>query len=137
MNAYLDASVVLRLVLRQAPALDLSGVSLGVCSSLVEVECLRTIDCARLGGDLTDEQGADARSGFIEMLAETEMIDVERATLRRAAQPMPTRLRTLDAIHLATALIWTEATGKRLTMATHDVLLGVAARAHGLPVVGS
>jgi hypothetical protein len=50
---------------------------------------------------------------------------------------MPTELGTLDAIHLATALLWTEMTGEHLTMATHDEALAIAAQAYGLPVVGA
>ena len=49
---------------------------------------------------------------------------------------MPTELGTLDAIHLATALLWKESTGSDLVMATHDTALGLAATAHGLIVVG-
>jgi len=43
---------------------------------------------------------------------------------------------TPSSIHLATALLWREADGTALAMATHDVALALAARAHGLPVVG-
>lgn len=56
--------------------------------------------------------------------------------LERAAQPMPTELETLDALHLATAVLWREASDSDLVMATHDIALGLAARAHGFPVVG-
>jgi hypothetical protein len=49
---------------------------------------------------------------------------------------MPTELGTLDAIHLATALLWTEMSHKDLTMATHDSVLGLAARAYGMRVMG-
>lgn len=49
---------------------------------------------------------------------------------------MPTELGTLDAIHLATALLWRDMVGAELTMATHDSALAIAAEAHGLPVVG-
>lgn len=56
--------------------------------------------------------------------------------LARAAQPFPTTLGTLDAIHLSTALLWRERTGEALTLATHDGALALGARAFGLPVVG-
>jgi hypothetical protein len=56
--------------------------------------------------------------------------------LDRAAQPLPTELGTLDAIHLATAVLWKEMTREDLTMATHDGALAIAAEAHGLRVVG-
>jgi hypothetical protein len=50
---------------------------------------------------------------------------------------MPTELGTLDAIHLATALLWKEMTKGDLVMATHDRALALGAQAHGLRVVGS
>ena len=56
--------------------------------------------------------------------------------LDRAAQPMPTELGTLDAIHLATALLRKEMTHVDLVMATHDGALALGAHAHGQPVVG-
>jgi hypothetical protein len=46
------------------------------------------------------------------------------------------RLGTLDALHLATALLWREKEGKDLVMAAHDTALGLAARASGLRVFG-
>jgi hypothetical protein len=49
---------------------------------------------------------------------------------------MPTELGTLDAIHLATSLLWKETTATQITMATHDEALGLGAKAHGLSVVG-
>ena len=50
---------------------------------------------------------------------------------------MPTELGTLDAIHLATALLWKESEDAELIMATHDRALAIAARAHGLKAIGS
>ena len=61
---------------------------------------------------------------------------LDAVVLDRAAQPMPTELGTLDAIHLATALLWKEMTRVDLAMATHDGALALGAQAHGLPVVG-
>ncbi len=43
---------------------------------------------------------------------------------------------SVDAIHLATALLWREHSGGDIVMATHDVALAMAARACGLTVVG-
>jgi hypothetical protein len=56
--------------------------------------------------------------------------------LSRASQPLPTPLGTLDAIHLATALIWRERMGALPTMATHATALGLAARTFGFDVRG-
>ena len=43
---------------------------------------------------------------------------------------------TLDAIHLASAILWKEGLGIDLTMTTHDMVLGLAAKAHGFRVLG-
>ena len=49
---------------------------------------------------------------------------------------MPTELGTLDAIHLAPAILWKDALGVDPVMATHDKALALAAQAHGLKVLG-
>jgi len=49
---------------------------------------------------------------------------------------MPMPIGTLDAIHLATALIWRDRMGPLPEMATHDSALGAAARAFGFDVRG-
>jgi hypothetical protein len=57
--------------------------------------------------------------------------------LARASEPFPTALGTLDALHLATALVWRERTRQTLVMATHDPGLGLAARSFGIEVRGA
>ena len=47
-----------------------------------------------------------------------------------------TAVRTLDAIHLATALMVREHTGETLVFATHDARQAEAARALGVPALG-
>jgi antitoxin (DNA-binding transcriptional repressor) of toxin-antitoxin stability system len=66
-----------------------------------------------------------------------KIVEVTHTVLARAAQPLPTALGALDAMHLATALLWKEQAGKELSMATHDVALAVAAKASGLRVHGA
>ncbi len=137
MIAYLDSSVLLRIVLRQRNALkEWRAVEQGIASALVEVECLRTLDRLRLAEGLEDDEIAVRREAVFRLIEAIAVIEPTRPVLARAAQPHPTALGTLDAIHLATALLWQERTGADLTMATHDVALGTAARANGLRVVG-
>ena len=137
MIAYVDASVLLRLVLGQANALDeWSQVEKGVASALVEVECLRTLDRLRLAEPLEDEEVAVRRAAIFRLLDAMEIVDLNQPVLTRAALPLPTSLGTLDAIHLATAMLWREQTGEDLVMATHDGALAMAAKASGLEVVG-
>jgi hypothetical protein len=50
---------------------------------------------------------------------------------------MPLPVATLDAIHLATALVWRDRVGPLPQMLTHDAVLGAAARAFGFDVRGT
>jgi len=137
MTAYLDSSVLLRIVLRQAgPLKEWRRVRRGVASSLVEVECLRTLDRLRLRLGIADRALALRREAMFRLLETFEIVEPTRTVLARAAQPLPTELGTLDAIHLATAMAWREQHDADLVMATHDTALGTAARSCGLRVVG-
>jgi uncharacterized protein len=137
MIAYVDSSVLLRLVLRQPGALkEWSSVEEGVTSALTQVECLRTLDRLRVVERIPDEALASRREAIFGLLATLAVVDVAGVILDRAAQPPPTALGTLDAIHLATAQLWRERTAVELTMATHDAALATAARSLGMPVVG-
>ncbi len=137
MKAYLDSSVILRVVLGQRGRLRAwRKVELGVGSALVEVECLRTLDRLRLNGMLSVEALATRRESVYRLTEEMEMVEPTSVVLRRASQPLPTPLGTLDAIHLATALLWRELRNEELTVATHDGALATAARATGFRVIG-
>jgi predicted nucleic acid-binding protein len=136
--AYVDSSVLLRVVLGQRNALkEWRQLARGVASALVEVECLRTLDRLGLAEGHPDEAIAVRREAVYRVLESLEVVGVTRAVLSRAAQPLPTALGTLDAIHLATALLWKEQSSGDLVMATHDGALALAARAMGLHSVGA
>jgi uncharacterized protein len=136
-NAYVDSSVILRLVLNQPNKLaQWSEIDVGVASALVEVECLRTLDRVRLRERIADSEVSLRIEQVYRFLESSDVIEPTRAVLSRAAQPFPTSLGTLDAIHLASALLWRDQTGAALTVATHDGALALAARASGLPVIG-
>jgi hypothetical protein len=135
--AYVDASVLLRIALGQPDALsEWSRIQRGVSSAMISTESLRTLDRLRLRVKLDDAEVARRRAKILELIASLEIVEIDATVLDRAAQPMPTELGTLDAIHLATVLLWREMTREELTVATHDTALAVASRAHGLAVVG-
>lgn len=137
MIAYLDASVVLRLVLGERGRLaEWRRVEAAVASALTEVECLRTLDRLARAGAVSDEDLAERRTAVYRLLEGVEVVDVSRPILRRASDPFPAPLGTLDAIHLSTAMSWREANGQVLAMATHDKALATAARTVGLEVLG-
>jgi predicted nucleic acid-binding protein len=136
MIAYVDSSVLLRKVLGQAGSLREWSSLEGVVSALVEVECLRSLDRWRLRERTPEAEAAPKREAVFRLLERAEVVEVSPAVLSRAAQPLPVSLGTLDAIHLATALLWSERARSPLVMATHDAALGLAARAVGLRVIG-
>lgn len=138
MIAYVDASVLLRVAMRQPDALpEWREIQQGVSSALVLTESLRTLDRLRLRAGLSDAEVASRRATILALVGSLELVEIDVVVLERAAQPMPTELGTLDAIHLATALLWKELTLVDLVMATHDAALALGAQAHGLPVVGA
>ena len=137
MIAYLDSSVLLREVLGQPSKLkEWTQIKTGVASALVEVECLRTLDRLRLRVGLSDQELADRREVVYRLMDKLALVEPVGTVLNRAAQPLPTPLGTLDAIHLSTAMLWRELRGEDLVMATHDQALATAARASGLRVIG-
>jgi predicted nucleic acid-binding protein len=101
------------------------------------VECLRVLDRLRLAGKVDDERLAAQREALYRLTAALDLVEVTRAVLSAASQPMPTVLGTLDAIHLATILLWRDSRDQDLIMATHDRALALAARASGLKVIGT
>lgn len=137
MTGYVDTSALLRLALREAGALDeLRSYDALVSSELIAVEGCRTIDRLRLQGSLTTEEAVIRLRAVTEWLEAIDLVLLRPLVLRRASEPLPTPLGTLDALHLATALIWRDRMGSPLTFATHDTALGLAAQAFGFDVRG-
>jgi predicted nucleic acid-binding protein len=136
-TAYVDTSVLLRLVLREPGALEyLRSCEALVSSELIAVERTRTLDRLRLRGALTVEEAAARRRAVTGWLDAIDLVLLRPPVLNRASEPLPTPLGTLDAIHLATALIWRERMGPLPMMATHDDTLALAARSFGFDVRG-
>jgi hypothetical protein len=137
MIAYVDSSVLLRVALGQPNALpEWRDIERGVSSALVTTESLRTLDRVRLRANLSDIEVARRRATILALIDALELVEIDNSVLDRAAQPMPTEIGTLDAIHLASALLWKDALGVAPIMATHDKALALAAQAHGLQALG-
>jgi predicted nucleic acid-binding protein len=135
--AYIDTSALLRIVLRETGALDDLRTYDGLVSSeLIAVESARTLDRLRLQGSLTTEEAAERMRIVKRWLEAIDLVLLRPPVLSRASEPMPTAIGTLDAIHLATALMWRDRMGPLPEMATHDTALGAAARAFGFDVRG-
>lgn len=124
--AYLDASALAKLVVTEPETAALES------------------DAAHRAGLLSSRLGAAelrraaARAARPDVLQQVEdvleavvLIEISPAILERAGRLTPTMLRTLDAVHLATAMTLPFAD---LDFITYDLRLAEAARAAGLRV---
>lgn len=133
---YVDSSVLLRVVLGERGRLRVWGrISRAVSSELIRLECLRTIDRARIRLRLEDEVVAEQRAAVIDAVERLNLVPIAPRVLERAAEPFPTTLGSLDAIHLASAVLARDQFDD-LSLATHDGELALAARAVGFGVHG-
>lgn len=104
-------------------------------TELLAVEARRAFDRLRLQRALDDEEVARVHEAATERAI--GQIRLTPAILRRAGQAMPTVVKTLDALHLASALVFEESREEGLVFATHDRQQAIAARALGFEVVGA
>jgi len=138
MIVYLDASVVLRILLRQPKRLAAWGRwEAAYSSELLGIESRRVIDRLRVQAALNDHELADVHHDLTRIERAIGAIPLTRPVLHRAALPMPTAVKTLDAIHLASALLLRERRTTSLTFATHDPQQLRAARALGFECLGA
>jgi predicted nucleic acid-binding protein len=135
-NVYVDSSVLLRVVLNERGALrEWRRITRPLASELIRLECRRTIDRARIRERLDDDLIAQQREDVLEVLHTFDIVPLDSVILERAAEPFPTLLGSLDAIHLATASLL-RALVADMYFATHDGELATAARAMGFKVLG-
>ncbi len=137
MIAYVDSSVLLRFILDQPdPLSDLMQIDTRVTSFVAEVECLRAVESARSRGQLSDDESADRRRIVYAQLRRMRRLAVSLSVLRRAGEPYPLPVKSLDAIHLASALTVRDREAPDLVFATHDRQLGRLAAVMDFRVIG-
>ena len=134
---YIDSSVLLRQLLGEGNAIKaFPAADRFVSSTLLKVECLRVLDRVRFKHSIEDKPMVSRRIRLFSMMDSMELIEVSANILDFACQPFPTTIRTLDAIHLSSAILWKRFKKQDITIFTHDIEMGLAARAFGLSVVG-
>lgn len=140
MIAYVDASVAVRVLMKQSMALaEWPQIQPGISSVLMRVECCRALDRLARTGAITDAEYDIKVAEVDEMLATMIVLDIDEFVLRAASRRFGLRVDALDAIHLATAEQYRIARPieASLVFATHDHTLAAAARAVGFEVIGS
>jgi predicted nucleic acid-binding protein len=106
-KVYLDTSVVLAYYLEGSKALEKVPRDASVGSSrLLWIEFARVLERAIRGNQLTPEQAIGIRRAFDGMSAGMDRLRLGEAVLRRAEGSFPLVVRSLDALHLASAAVW-------------------------------
>jgi hypothetical protein len=125
--AYLDASAIVKLVIAEPETAALEADAArraGLLTSRLGLTEVRRA-ARRVGGRRLVQQVEDVLEALVVLEMTTSMFD-------RAANLVPTALRTLDALHVAAAL---ELDLPSTDFITYDARLAEAARRHGLSVV--
>lgn len=135
---YVDSSAVLRVLFRESgPTVPLSDGDFVVSSELLEVEVLRALERVRLLGQISDEIAEERRTELFAFLDRLDLVPIDRLVIARAGAPFPVQVRSLDALHVATAeLLISESDGALLEFWTHDQRQALAAQSRGLTVRG-
>lgn len=137
MICYVDSSVILRFLLNAdrtlGKALEFTAVG---SSELLRIECNRALLRYRLEGLINDMELRDTMDHLEKVLAGFSIVEITRAVKQRASEAFPTTIGTLDAIHLASAIIWREHADEEVMIMTFDKQMAVCAGAIGMHTYG-
>jgi predicted nucleic acid-binding protein len=133
MVAYIDSSVALRHVLLGDVAIEHAfALPERISSELMEIECRRVLHRCRMEGELDDESLVAACDRFEALVSALDLVELSAPVKRRAMEAFPLPLRTLDALHLATALEFkARRAGEELLVFSFDRGMNLCARALG------
>ena len=139
MNLYAESSAVLGWLLDESSAADvrrsLAAAEIIVASDLTLIECDRVIFRAVALGELTEAEAADRRAHLTAAASHWQVLRIAAEIVERARQPFPGEpIRTLDAIHLASALVARTAIAG-LTLLSLDDRVRKAGKKLGLDVI--
>jgi predicted nucleic acid-binding protein len=109
MTLYAESSAVLAWLMDGAEGSRvrelLSGAEAVVASDLTLIECDRVVIRAAVLGELTEADAADRRAYLTTAASHWHVLRIGPEVVDRARQPFPNEpIRTLDALHLASAL---------------------------------
>lgn len=137
MKAYLDSSVILRIIFGEKNALKVpKNIQVYAANEILKIECFRTVDRIKHELSITDDEIAEKHVALHKTLKTINIIKFSDAINRRACEPFPIMLKSLDAIHLSTAILWKQQENEDILFLTHDVQLSKAARSLGFEVLG-
>jgi predicted nucleic acid-binding protein len=136
MVAYLDSSVLLRYILLGDTGLQqVFENDMVVSSELLEIECRRVLHRYRLQGNLDDDSFVEALKRLDKVLEGVSIILLSKKVKKRSAETFPVVIKTLDALHLASAIIYQAVRpAEILQIFSYDTGMNRCARAIGFQV---
>lgn len=140
MVAYLDSSVLLRHILLGEVAIQ-QALTCGrmVSSELIETECGRVIQRCRMQGGLDDEGLITAMDRLTQVLRGMFLVKLSDPVKKRSMEAFPVSVKTLNALHLSSALLLAEREPETAVLVfSHDLGMNRCARALGFqtPLLG-
>jgi predicted nucleic acid-binding protein len=110
LSLYAESSAVLSWLLGEPGSdvvrMTLSNAELVLASDLTLIECDRVLIRATATGSLSEATAADRRARLRQVSEHWAILSLDSEVSERARRPFPPEpIRTLDAIHLATALL--------------------------------
>lgn len=136
MVAYLDSSVLLRYILLGDSGLkQVFESDMVISSELLEIECRRVLHRYRLQGNLDDDGFVEALKRLDKVLEGVSIILLSQKVKKRSTETFPVVIKTLDALHLASAIIFQAARPDEiLQIFSYDIGMNRCARAIGFQV---
>ncbi|NGZ94676.1 MAG: hypothetical protein CV089_00835 [Nitrospira sp. WS110] len=137
--AYFDTSVLVKRYVKEAGSLVTRRLLQRfrfLSSSIMPVEAMSAFSRRRASGDLALRDFLAIRSRLHKDQAYWELVEASEPVLREAEELVEkTDMRTLDAIHLASAIVFQSETGLTIPFITGDTKQRDAARMLGLTVI--
>jgi predicted nucleic acid-binding protein len=130
---YAESSAVLAWLLGESSGTQvrklLAAAEFVIASDLTLIECDRVLLRAAALGELLEGEAADRRAYLAEAASRWHILRVSGEIVDRARQPFPSEpVRTLDAIHLASALVARSAVAGLALLSLDDRIRGSANR---------
>ena len=136
MVAYLDSSVLLRhILLGDSGIKHVFAVRQVISSELLKIECRRVLHRYRLQNMLNDDSFIESVNRLEQVLKAVSIIRLSPAVKKRSTEAFPVTIKTLDALHISSALAFQEASqSESLLIFSYDNGMNRCAKSLGFTV---
>ena len=129
MIVYVDSSVFVKAISKEYSFNSLKSAKI-VSSELMRTECIRQIQ------NLDElEIKAPLLKNLEELITEVSLMEINRNVLSNAEMPFGKKIRTLDAIHIGSAILLRQFSREEVVILTHDKRMQEVATLTGFSVI--